>query len=86
MQRALSIERPAMSSEDAELIALIATDTTSELLADLPSEPRDAVTAHVLQDRGYAELAEASDTSEAAMRQRVSRGLTTLRRRIGSRP
>ena len=84
-QRALAIERRPVSGEDAALIALLADDTTSALLAELPV-PRDAVTEHVVYDRDYPEMAEAAHTSEAAVRQRVSRGLATLRRRVGGRP
>jgi RNA polymerase sigma-70 factor (ECF subfamily) len=82
----LAIERRPVSTEDAELIALLADDTTSALLAELPAEQRDAVTEHVVYERGYPEMAEAAHTSEAAVRQRVSRGLATLRRRVGGRP
>jgi DNA-directed RNA polymerase specialized sigma24 family protein len=39
----------------------------------------------VLEDRGYGEIAVASDTSEAVVRKRVSRGLGALRGRIGAR-
>jgi RNA polymerase sigma-70 factor, ECF subfamily len=55
-------------------------------LAKLPPDQREAVTAHVVEDRGYPELAASLQTSEAAVRQRVSRGLATLRRRRGGRP
>ena len=45
-----------------------------------------AVAGHIVEDRGYAELAGSLHTSEAVVRQRVSRGLAGLRRRIGGRP
>ena len=85
MQRALSMERPRLSEEDAEMIRLLADDAAMALLAELPPDQRDAVTAHVIDDQGYTELAVAAGTSEAAVRQRVSRGLGTLRRRMGGR-
>jgi DNA-directed RNA polymerase specialized sigma24 family protein len=53
------------------------------MLAELPGDQREAVIAHVVDDRGYPELADSLQTSEAAVRQRVSRGLATLRRRRG---
>jgi RNA polymerase sigma factor (sigma-70 family) len=86
IRRALAIERPRLSGEDAELIRLLADDAVGALLAGLPSDQRDAVAGHVVEDRGYAELAESLHASEAVVRQRVSRGLAGLRRRIGGRP
>ena len=74
MQRALAMERVPLSEEDAEMIRLLADDAALAMLAELPRDQRDAVTAHVVDDRGYPELAEALSTSEAAVRQRVSRG------------
>jgi len=85
LQRALSMERPRLSDEDADMIRLLADDAALSALTELPRDQRDAVTAHVLGDESYAELAAAQHTSEAAVRQRVSRGLGTLRRRMGGR-
>ena len=85
LQRALSMERPRLSDEDAEMIRLLADDAALSLLAELPPDQRDAVTAHVIDDQDYTVLAVAAGTSEAAVRQRVSRGLGTLRRRMGGR-
>lgn len=48
-------------------------------LAALPASQRDAVRAYVLGDRTYAEIAEQSEIKAVAARQRVSRGLRTLR-------
>ena len=85
MQRALAMERVPLSEQDAEMIRLLGDDAALAMLAELPRDQRDAVAAHVVDDRGYPELAEALGTSEAAVRQRVSRGLATLRRRRGGR-
>ena len=85
LQRALSMERPRLNGEDAAMIELLADDAAVSLLAELPLDQRDAVAAYVVRDEGYAELAAAQHTSEAAVRQRVSRGLGTLRRRMGGR-
>jgi RNA polymerase sigma-70 factor (ECF subfamily) len=52
------------------------------LLAELPPEQRDAVRAHVLDERPYGELAAELDASPATLRQRVSRGLAHLRAAI----
>ncbi|MGZ4274303.1 MAG: RNA polymerase sigma factor [Solirubrobacteraceae bacterium] len=85
VRRELAIERPPLRSEDVELIHLLADDAVGALLAELPKDQREAVAAHVVEDRGYAELAESLHISEAVVRQRVSRGLAGLRRRIGGR-
>ena len=85
MRRALAIEKRSISADDADLIALLADEATTALLAELPADQRDAVAAHVLEDRGYREIATELHTSEAVVRQRVSRGLSTLRRRIGAK-
>jgi DNA-directed RNA polymerase specialized sigma24 family protein len=37
----------------------------------------------VLDDRAYADIAVAANTSEAVVRKRVSRGLGALRQRMG---
>ncbi|MEV4419411.1 sigma-70 family RNA polymerase sigma factor [Patulibacter sp. NPDC049589] len=49
------------------------------LLDQLPPEQREAVIAHVLDERDYAEIAVELQCSTAVIRQRVSRGLSTLR-------
>jgi len=48
-------------------------------LEDLPAAEREAVTARILEARDYADIAQAEQTSQAAVRQRVSRGLARLR-------
>ena len=78
-QRALAMERVRVGEDDAAMIRLLADDAALAMLAELPPEQREAVMAHVVDDRGYPELAATLDTSEAAVRQRVSRGLATLR-------
>jgi RNA polymerase sigma factor (sigma-70 family) len=83
MQRMLAMERVPLSEDNAEMIRLLAEDAAVEMLAELPRDQREAVIAHVVDDRGYPELADSLQTSEAAVRQRVSRGLATLRRRRG---
>ncbi len=67
----------------AEFSRLADEVTVVELLEDLPAEQRSAVRARLLDDRAYGEIAVAEGVSEAAIRQRVSRGLSSLRERIG---
>jgi RNA polymerase sigma-70 factor (ECF subfamily) len=50
---------------------------------ELPADQREAVRAHVLEDRDYAEIARSERLSEATVRKRVSRGLRVLRERTG---
>ena len=85
MRRALAIERRPVSAEDAHMIRVFAEDTATTLLAQLPEDQRAAITAHVIDDRAYAEVADGARASQAVVRQRVSRGLQTLRRRMGGR-
>ena len=83
-RRRLRIERPPLSEEDvAELARLADEVTVIELLDDLPSDQRQAVRARLVDDRAYGEIAVAEGVSEAAIRQRVSRGLASLRQRMG---
>jgi RNA polymerase sigma-70 factor (ECF subfamily) len=83
MRARLAMRTPRVTPQDAAMIELLAAEAAGDLLGTLPAEQRDAVEAHVLHERGYAELAGELRTSEAAVRQRVSRGLAALRRRMG---
>ena len=83
MRQAVATGTPRGDAEDAAILEVLAEDAAADLLSALPADQRDAVTAHVIHDRGYPELAHDLRTSEAAVRQRVSRGLVTLRRRLG---
>jgi RNA polymerase sigma factor (sigma-70 family) len=53
-----------------------------EAVAALPSSQRDAVLARVVDEQSYTEIAAEMDCSELLVRQRVSRGLKTLRSQI----
>jgi DNA-directed RNA polymerase specialized sigma24 family protein len=77
---------PRLTPDDAAMIDVLADDAASVLLAELPAEQREAVWAHLIYERDYAELAASLQISEAAVRQRVSRGLGALRRRHGGSP
>ena len=56
-----------------------------ELVHDLPSAQRAAVKARVIDELPYGEIASSLGCSESVVRQRVSRGLRTLRLRLGER-
>ncbi len=66
---------------DDEAIAIIETTTDApaiELLETLTVEQREAIAAHHLDERGYAEIAADLRCSESVIRKRVSRGLAAL--------
>jgi RNA polymerase sigma-70 factor (ECF subfamily) len=56
-----------------------------EMLEHLPPAQQQAIRARVLEEREYGEIARALRTSELVVRQRVSRGLTTLRKQMEGR-
>ncbi len=85
MRRRLGIQRVPVGDEDREMIAMLGRDAAWQLIDELPADQREAVRAHVLDDRPYDEMALAAGTSEAVVRKRVSRGLGALRQRMGAR-
>jgi RNA polymerase sigma factor (sigma-70 family) len=83
-RRRMGMER--LEPTPAALERLVATaerESTAvalrEALDELPAEQRTAVTARVVDGRGYDDIAAESGTSEPAARQRVSRALARLR-------
>jgi RNA polymerase sigma factor (sigma-70 family) len=86
-RRKLGIERDTISDLDLERVdELVSSDSRLEgLLADLPVEHRRALVARVIEERPYEEIAAVLDCTEAVVRQRVSRGLKTLRTQLESR-
>jgi RNA polymerase sigma factor (sigma-70 family) len=84
-RRRLGMERVPLSEEDVrELERLAGEVTVVELLEELPREQRAALRARLVEEQGYGQIAGAEGVSEAAIRQRVSRGLAGLRRRMGA--
>jgi RNA polymerase sigma factor (sigma-70 family) len=83
MRSRLGMQRVEVSAEDAEMIRWLGDEVAAQMVEDLPTEQRDAIRAHVLEDRGYADIARTDRLSEATVRKRVSRGLQVLRDRIG---
>jgi RNA polymerase sigma factor (sigma-70 family) len=85
-RRRLGLEALVLETHQLEAIAaLIERESdriVEEWLAELPSEHARALRARVLDGRGYAEIAGQLRCSEAVVRQRVSRGLGRLRRRM----
>jgi RNA polymerase sigma factor (sigma-70 family) len=66
-----------------QTIARLGAAEATLALAELPPEQRKAIEARVLAERDYSEIASELCCSEAVARQRVSRGLRSLRMRLG---
>jgi RNA polymerase sigma factor (sigma-70 family) len=83
MRKRLGMERVAVNEEDAEMVRWLGEEVAATMVADLPPGQRDAIRAHVLEDRDYTEIAHRAHLSETTVRKRVSRGLQVLRGRVG---
>src|SRR4051794_29741623 len=81
-RRALSMEPIVLDEDDVATLELLAEIPALEAIADLPGEQRDAVLARHVDGESYAEIAARLACSESVVRQRVSRGLRTLRARM----
>jgi len=83
-RRRLGMEPIELTDDDAAHIAALAGQPEAgTLVAQLPREQREAIRAHIVEERPYAEIAATADASEAVIRKRVSRGLAVVRRRMG---
>ena len=83
MRARLGMEPVAVTAEDTDMIRWLGDEVASQMVEDLPPDQREAIRAHVLEDRDYAEIARSERLSEATVRKRVSRGLRVLRDRAG---
>src|SRR4051794_10886623 len=85
-RRRIGMDALVLRPEHVELIAdLIEAEgeaIVERWLAELPAEQADALRARVLDEREYADIASDMRCSEVVVRQRVSRGLGRLRRRM----
>jgi len=77
-RRALAMQPIQLDDEAIEILETTAHAPAIELLETLAPEQRDAITAHHLEERGYAEIAAELRCSESVIRKRVSRGLAAL--------
>src|SRR3954453_22021925 len=85
-RRRLGMERIELSDDDiARIERLGEAGETRVLMGQLAPDQRAAITAHVLEERPYEQIAAELDTSEAVVRKRVSRGLAAMRDRMGER-
>jgi RNA polymerase sigma factor (sigma-70 family) len=84
-QRRLGMERIVLDDADiARIDALGDSPSVTRWLDELRPEQRAAVRAHVIDERSYEEIAGREHVSQAAVRKRVSRGLASVRQRMGS--
>jgi RNA polymerase sigma-70 factor (ECF subfamily) len=84
-RRRLGMLTPLWLDDDAyeRVESLTSADgEITELLERLPAMQREAITAHVLDERSYNEIAAELQCSPLVVRKRVSRGLATLRDQV----
>jgi RNA polymerase sigma-70 factor, ECF subfamily len=81
-RRRLGIPREPVEDSDLERVEELASQAGDllGLLEQLPARQRLAVRARVIEERSYSEIAAATGSSEAAVRQQVSRALSWLRK------
>jgi RNA polymerase sigma factor (sigma-70 family) len=70
--------------ERVEALADVDAASVATALDELPVEQRAAVTARLVAGQSYSEIAHDQQTTEANVRQRVARGLTRLRSKMGA--
>jgi RNA polymerase sigma factor (sigma-70 family) len=85
-RRRLGMERIELTDADIARIDALGESTNATALVEaLRPDQRDAIRAHVIEERSYGEVAERQHVSEAVVRKRVSRGLSAVRNRMGGR-
>lgn len=86
-RRLLGHERIALDDEDLARVDELAAESDeadiAALLDDLPGAQREAILARIVDERPYPDIAADLECSEAVVRQRVARGLSALRTRLG---
>src|SRR5215213_6586905 len=70
MRQRLGMEPVPVNAEDAELIRWLGEEVAVQIVEELPADQREAVRAHVLDDRDYAEIARSEQVTEATVRKR----------------
>jgi RNA polymerase sigma-70 factor (ECF subfamily) len=85
---ALAMREVVVSDDDLdridELASLSSEQTVSDMLAALPEEQRLSIMARVVDEQPYSVIAADMKCSPAVVRQRVARGMKTLRREMGA--
>jgi RNA polymerase sigma-70 factor, ECF subfamily len=84
-RRRLGMERIELDDENLARIESLGDAVVASVLVErLAPEQRHAIAAHVVEERGYDDIADQLQTSEAVVRKRVSRGLAVVRRHMGA--
>jgi RNA polymerase sigma factor (sigma-70 family) len=79
----LRMERIDLSDADLDEFERLGDEVSLvDIIDELPADQSAALRARFVQGRSYAAIAGAQHVTEGAIRQRVSRGLAGLRRRI----
>lgn len=79
-RRKLALERVVLDEDGiARVEELVSDEALHRALAALPAEQRAAIEARVIDEREYADVAAQLGCSQSVVRQRVSRGLKTMR-------
>ena len=80
-RRRLKLEPVVLTDSDLELVDELVgmDDRLQALIGTLPAEQQKAVVARVVDERSYEDIASEMVCSPSVVRQRVSRGLRTLR-------
>ena len=85
-RRRLHFEAVDFEDQDLERVEATAergAGRLAQLVARLPPDERFAVTARVIEERSYREIAAELACSELVVRKRVSRGLARVREQLG---
>jgi len=81
-RRALGMEPVVLTDAGLARLERLAGGPALEALEQLPASQREAVRAHVVEERPYEEIAAELECSESVVRQRVSRGVRAMRERL----
>jgi RNA polymerase sigma factor (sigma-70 family) len=84
-RRALAMQPIQLDEEAIEILESTASAPAIALIATLTAEQREAIEAHHLEERGYAEIAADLRCSESVVRKRVSRGLAARHAQLRKR-
>jgi RNA polymerase sigma factor (sigma-70 family) len=78
-RRALAMEPIVLDDAGIDRLEADAATPALDVLSELPVDQRDAIRARHVDELDYAEIARDLELSESVVRQRVSRGLRTMR-------
>jgi RNA polymerase sigma factor (sigma-70 family) len=85
-RRELAMQPIVLDDGDLETLEMLDDTPALEAIETLPEDQRSAILARHVDGEPYAAIAERLACSESVVRQRVSRGLRTLRARLKEAP